>query len=357
MLASDHTLEMGEEGTVPEKPKLSVYWAAACGGCEVSVVNIHEKILDVDANFDFMFCPCLLDTKKKEIEALDDGAILLTLFNGAIRTEENEEMAHLMRKKSKLLVAFGSCANEGCIPALSNLSTRNEHLRAIYLDNPSVDNPGRVLPKTNTTVPEGSLHLPRFYDQVRTLSQVVDVDYFMPGCPPEAHQIAAVIDVVIAVLQGKAELPPKGSILGAGHSAVCDECQRKRTDDRKLTKFHRTWEIIPDRELCLLEQGVVCMGVATRDGCGALCPKVNMPCIGCYGAPDGVLDQGAKMSAVLGGLIDIEGLKGIPEEQIPARIDAMLDAIPDFAGTFYKFSVAGSALRKTTRESHEDDLD
>ena len=75
------------------KPKLSVYWGASCGGCEIAIANLHEKILLVDQYFDFMFCPCLLDTKRKDIEALPDGNIALTLFNGAIRTEENEEMA------------------------------------------------------------------------------------------------------------------------------------------------------------------------------------------------------------------------------------------------------------------------
>src|SRR6266567_444183 len=102
-----------------DKPKLALYWAASCGGCEIAVVNLHEKILDLDAAFDFMFCPCLLDTKKKEIEALPDGSIAITLFNGAIRTAENEEIAQLLRRKSRLLIAFGSCASEGCIPGLA----------------------------------------------------------------------------------------------------------------------------------------------------------------------------------------------------------------------------------------------
>ena len=94
-----------------------MYWAASCGGCEISLVNIQEKILEVDANFNFMFCPCLIDTKKKDIQALPDKSIALTLFNGAIRTEENEEMAHLLRQKSQTLVAFGSCSYAGSIPS------------------------------------------------------------------------------------------------------------------------------------------------------------------------------------------------------------------------------------------------
>lgn len=322
-----------------EKPKLSLYWAASCGGCEIAIVNLNEKILDIDANFDFMFCPCLLDTKKKDIEAMPDKSIAVTLFNGAIRTAENEEMAHLLRKKSQIFIAFGSCSYEGCIPGLANLYTKDDIFRAVYLDNLTVDNPLGIIPQAETEMPEAKIHLPEFYERVKTLAQVADVDYFIPGCPPEPHQIWNVVE---AVVQGK-PLPPKGTVIGAGKSSVCDECERKK-NDKKITGFKRTYEIIPDREQCLLEQGFICMGIATRDGCGGLCPKVNMPCTGCYGSPEGVLDQGAKMVAALGSIIDVGDVKGLSEDEINKRIDMIIDAIPDFAGSFYKYSLPGSIL-------------
>ena len=105
------------------KPKFAMYWAASCGGCEIAVLNIHEKILDVDANFEVVFWPVAMDAKYKDVEAMPDESITLTLFNGGMRNSENEEMAHLMRRKSKILVAFGSCAIEGCIPGLANFSS------------------------------------------------------------------------------------------------------------------------------------------------------------------------------------------------------------------------------------------
>ena len=111
-----------------QKPKLAMYWAASCGGCEISLANIHEAILEVDTHFDFMFCPCLMDTKKKDIEALPDGDIFLTLFNGSLRTAENLEMAILLRRKSQVFVAFGSCAATGGIPALANQAALNRLL-------------------------------------------------------------------------------------------------------------------------------------------------------------------------------------------------------------------------------------
>ena len=100
-----------------------MYWAASCGGCEIAVLNIDEKILDVDANFDVVFWPVAMDAKYKDVEAMEDGSILLCLFNGGIRNSENEDIAHLLRRKSKILVAFGSCATEGCIPGLANFSS------------------------------------------------------------------------------------------------------------------------------------------------------------------------------------------------------------------------------------------
>ena len=325
---------------MPDKPKLSMYWAASCGGCEIALVNINEKILDVAAAFDFMFCPCLIDTKKKDIEAMPDESIAITLFNGAIRTEENQEMACLLRKKSRFLIAFGSCSYEGCIPGLGNLSTKADVMKTVYLDNASIDNPSGIVPQPVTKVPEGTLHLPVFFDAVNTLAQVTDVDYFIPGCPPEPHQIWNVLE---AVVSGK-PLPPKGSVIGAGKSTVCEECDHIK-EDKNIKGLRRTYEFVPDAKQCLLEQGLICMGIATRDGCGALCPKVNMPCTGCYGPPEGVPDQGAKMVGALGSILDIGDLKGLPEEEIDKRTDAILDAIPDFAGTFYKYTLPGSILR------------
>jgi F420-non-reducing hydrogenase small subunit len=249
-------------------------------------------------------------------------------------------MAHLMRKKSRVLIAYGSCSYAGSIPALSNLHSKEDHLRSIYLESPSLDNPRQILPQEITLAPEGELQLPGFHERVRTLAQTVEVDYCIPGCPPESHQIWNILDLLIR----NEPLPPKGSILGAGRSSVCEECKRTRTD-KKIARFHRTYERIPETESCLLDQGFLCMGPATRDGCGGLCPQVNMPCIGCYGPPEDVLDQGAKMAGTIGSILDIEKLKGRSDHEINQHIDQILETLPDVAGGFYKFSLAGSLLK------------
>jgi len=317
-----------------QKPKFAMYWAASCGGCDIAVLNIHEKILDVDANFDVVFWPVAMDAKYKDVEAMPDKSILLTLFNGGIRNDENEHIAKLLRKKSQILVAFGSCACEGCIPALANLSPADEIVGTAF-HTISTENPEGIHPHVSWKAPEGDIHIPTIYPVLKTLEQVVDVDYFMPGCPPESHQIGTVIDLVIQVLQGKAQLPPKGATIGVGNSTVCDECKRTR-NVKAIKEFNRIQLIHADPELCLLEQGIPCNGPATRSGCDSRCPTAGAQCIGCYGPAEGVIDYGARLISAFASVIDSTD---------PQEIDRILDGIPDPAGQFYRFSMGGSLLR------------
>jgi F420-non-reducing hydrogenase small subunit len=320
------------------KPKFAMYWAASCGGCEIAVLNTNEKILDIDANFDVVFWPVAMDAKYKDVRAMQDQEITLTLFNGSIRNRENEEMAHLLRRKSKILVSFGSCAGEGCIPGLANLSSPHSLFHTVY-NTISTDNPDNFQrPASRYQSPEGSLHIPEFYPVVRTLDQVVKVDYTIPGCPPESHQIAAVIDVIINALHGKDELPAPGTVLGAGPSTVCDECPRTR-NKKTIKRFIRVQDMEQiDPDLCLLEQGIPCNGPATRSGCGSLCPKAAAQCIGCYGPAEGVVDFGARLMTAFASVIDSSD---------PDEVDRILDGIPDPAGQFYRFNLAKSLLRSS----------
>jgi F420-non-reducing hydrogenase small subunit len=314
------------------KGKLALYWAASCGGCEIAVLAINEKILDVAALFDIVLWPVAVDAKIHDVEKMPDGSIDVCLFNGGIRTSEQEYVAQLLRQKSKVLVAFGSCAQEGCIPGLANLASRRRIFQTVYHDTPSTENPEKTEPQHKTPVPEGDLYLPVFYDTLRTLDQTVRVDYYLPGCPPEAERIW---DAITAIVSGN--LPPPGSVIGT-ETTVCQECKRTR-EEKKVKKFHRTWEIIPDETTCLLEQGLLCCGIATRAGCGAKCPQVNSPCIGCYGPNVGVRDFGARLMTALASIIDSND---------PDEIDRIIrDGIPDPVGSFYRFSLAGSPLRRS----------
>ena len=315
------------------KLKLAVYWASACGGCCVSVLDVHEKLFDVVAAADLVFWPIALDIKYRDVENMPDKHIDVTLFNGAIRNSENEHMAHLLRKKSKILVAYGSCSHLGGIPGLANFSNKEEIFRRIYIESESVINPDNIVPLPEYEVKEGILEIPEFYNDVHSLAQVTDVDYFIPGCPPQTERL---LEVFTAIVSG-AELPPKGSVIGAETKTQCDECVRKKTENKRIKKFYRPWEIKDDGVTCFMEQGVLCMGPATRAGCGYRCIKGNAPCRGCYGPTDGVTDPGAKMMSAVAGIID---------EKEPEEISRILEDLVDPAGLFYRFSLPVSLIRR-----------
>jgi len=314
-----------------EKLKLALYWAASCGGCEIAQLEIGDKILKLAEAADIVFWPVAIDAKYKDVEAMPDKSIDVCLFNGAIRNSEQEHMARMLREKSKTMIAYGSCAYEGCIPGLANMFNRRLVFERAYLETPSTDNKEGVLPRISCQMPEGELTLPEFYDTVRSLCQTVDVDYIVPGCPPEERTTWLALE---AVLEGK--LPPKGTVITHNAKSVCDDCPRKR-DVKKVKKFYRTFEITTDPEVCLLEQGLVCAGIATRGGCGAPCLQANMPCTGCYGPMEGVVDQGAAFLGAVASVIDSDD---------PEEIRRILDDIRDPVGTFYRYSLPASLLRR-----------
>jgi F420-non-reducing hydrogenase small subunit len=323
-----------------EKLKLGFYWAASCGGCEIAVLDINEKILDVVKIADIVFWPVAIDVKYKDVEAMPDKYIDICFFNGSIRSGEQEHMAKLLRQKSKTLVAFGSCAQEGCIPGLANLHDRKEIFDKVYLESKSISNPKRIVPKTSTEAKEGTLKLPEFYDTVKTLDQTVDVDYYLPGCPPPVKLIATAVEAI-----ANNQLPPKGSVL-APLKSVCDECPRKK-DNKKISKIYRVHEKIPEPEKCLLEQGIICMGPATRSGCGAQCLTVDMPCTGCGGPCPNSPEQGAAMMSALASIL---GLEGETEHYSQEDVDILMDQIKDPLGTFYMYSLPSSILKRKVME-------
>ncbi|MGA2682494.1 MAG: oxidoreductase [Candidatus Bathyarchaeia archaeon] len=319
-----------------QKLKVAFYWAASCGGCEIAVLDMNEKILDFVGIADIVFWPVAMDIKYKAVEAMPDKYIDVCFFNGSIRSEEQEHMAKLMRQKSKTLIAFGSCAHEGDIPGLANLHTRQEIFETVYLKNPSTLNQTGVVPLTSFKAKEGTLKLPELYDTVKTLGQTVDVDYYLPGCPPPVKLILKAVDAI-----AKNQLPPKGSVL-APLESVCFECPRKK-ENKSVDKIYRVYEKAPEPEKCLLEQGILCMGVATRSGCGAQCLTVDMPCTGCGGPCPNVLEQGAAMMSALASIFDLNDEQ---KHYTQDDVDKLMDQIKDPLGTFYMYSLPSSILRR-----------
>jgi F420-non-reducing hydrogenase small subunit len=313
------------------KPKVALYWAASCGGCDIGLLEIGENLLKLIDAVDIVFWPVAIDVKYKDVEAMEDQSIDICLFNGAIRSSEQEHIAKLLRAKSKVMIAFGACAYQGGIPGLANMFNREMIMERAFLDTPSTENPDKVLPQTSYQAPEGELTLPKLYDTVKTLAQTVKVEYIIPGCPPEAQTTWMALEALI-----NGQMPPVGTVITDNARAVCDECPRKR-DVKKVKKFYRTYEIDPDPEICLLEQGLPCAGIATKGGCGARCPKAGMPCTGCYGPIEGVIDQGAHFMNAIASVIDSND---------PDEIGKIIEDIRDPAGTFYRYSLPDSILRR-----------
>ena len=314
------------------KPKIGFYWCASCGGCEEAVVDLAEDVLKVVAAVDIVFWPCAMDFKRSDLEAMADGEMAACFVNGAIRTSEQREMVELCRRKAQALVAFGSCAHTGGIPGLANLCTLESIFETVYGDGQfSTVNPEKTRPQAATQVPGGGVTLATMDHSVKTLDQVVPVDYYLPGCPPPVKLIAA---AVTALLEGN--LPPRGAVL-APDMALCKECPRidSKPQDPFLREFKRPHQVLIDPEKCFLAQGILCMGPATRDGCDHACIGGNMPCTGCLGPVSRTRDYGAAILSAVSSLVDSN------DEH---EVAAILEKIPDPAGTFNRYSLPSSML-------------
>ncbi|MBS4014941.1 MAG: oxidoreductase [Candidatus Latescibacteria bacterium] len=326
---------MSEKQT-KKKFKFGFYWAASCGGCEIAVLDLNEKILDVLNIADIVLWPVAMDVKYADVENFPDQYMDVCFFNGSIRNSEQEHMAKLLRKKSKVLIAFGSCAHHGCIPGLANLHNRQTIFDTVYKETVSTNNPENKRPLVNSVVKEGELIIPEFYDNVRPLDKVVDVDYYLPGCPPPVPLIINAVDAI-----AKGTLPQKGTVL-APIKSLCDECERNVNKEKKMPDIKRVYEIEADPKKCFLEQGIICMGPATRSGCQTRCINANWPCTGCLGPTPEVTDQGAKMISAIGSILKIDQEKKLTD----AEVQALTDKIKDPIGTFYMYDLASAIIYK-----------
>jgi F420-non-reducing hydrogenase small subunit len=315
------------------RPKIALYWCSSCGGCEESVLDMGEDILKVKELADIVFWPVAIDTKYKDIKEMNDGEITACFINGSIRMDEQEHMAKLLRKKSKLIIAHGACAHIGGVYGLSNFYTREECLYRSYKEVPSVNNPEGIMPQTQSMDGKIKLELSGFHDLVKPLNQVIEVDYYIPGCPPNPKYV---LEGILSVVQN---IPiAKGKIF-ADRKALCATCSRRDSKPdkviyREFKRLHE-WEWNPD--ICFLAQDMLCLGPATRGGCEERCIKANMPCRGCYGPMENVIDQGGKFLSALASIIDSK------DEN---ELGKIADSILDMGGMFYRYSLPSSLLRR-----------
>lgn len=301
--------------------KVAQEWFAICGGCEVTVLDVGEPLLDLLPELEFVHMPVIMDHKlfgqtgenpKAEIPEADVGII-----TGGIRNEENKRLALEMRSKVKTLIAMGSCAAFGGIPALANQFPLNDVYQRVFQGNGTTD-PGPT--------PTGDV--PPLLDRVYAVHEVVPVDLKLPGCPTTPTMFA---NAVLHLL--------KGTPFSLSEKSVCDECPTLR-QKKAVSQVKRPLESVEgvgeplNQVRCFMEQGFLCQGPATRGGCGdgqtPRCIRAYMPCRGCFGP---VKEDANPMVDMMSALSTI----GLDPKQIPDR-----------AAQFNRFTGAGRLNPKPT---------
>lgn len=268
------------------KVTVATTWLQSCSGCHISLLDLHEDLLDVLSLIDLKYSPIV------DVKTLPE--VDVALVEGAVANEDNEEVLKTFRAKAKILVAFGTCACFGGMPGLRNLFEREEVLERGYVGTEST---------VAGQVPHGS-EIPRLKKWVKAPSDVVKIDYQIPGCPPLPSMIK---ETLVALIEGRT--PPVKT------RNLCEECDRKKDKMLIASRNFVTDSVVSPHELdridpdiCFLEQGVLCMGPATGEGCGTRCLKGNMPCRGCMGPTPDALEQGAKSINALSSILPAGGL-------------------------------------------------
>ena len=236
-------------------------WLSDCSGCHIAIVDLHEKILNVLQAVTIQRCPVLTDVKGYPHATVG-------LVSGAIRNEHDRYAAIEMRKACDIVIAWGSCAVFGGPAGAGNLHTPAEIVQAVYLEN-----------KTTTPAPPPSTMVSPLESVVSPLDTVIDVDLYLPGCPP--HPVF-VLEALSALVEGR---EPEVS-----RRSVCAKCKR-RMEKTGVTKVRANSDGIPDPEQCFLSQGYACLGSVTIDRCLAPCPTNGVPCTGCAGATMQILTE------------------------------------------------------------------
>ena len=330
--------------TEKKKLKLAIGLGSTCSGCDIAILDLGGKLLELIDLADIVYWPTAFDFKHSDLKELEDKEIDITLYHGTIRTTEHEEIARILRKKSKVLIAFGSCSCFGGVPGLCNLTDKKQIFDAVYGENLSVANKENIFPEEKLLINKNkSITLPHLFDTGKTLKQLVEVDYFIPGCPPPMQLIEGLIPLMKDVLED-AQLPEKGTVFGS-KKTLCDECPLKK-ENKMISKIVNPVTAIVDPERCLLEQGILCMGPVTRGGCEARCLNVLMPCRGCMGPGPETEDQGVKMISAIASILGVKDEENLTDRQI----EDLLSGIKDIVGTFYRFTLPDALLNKKIEE-------
>ncbi|HMK56684.1 MAG TPA: hypothetical protein VK448_08620 [Dissulfurispiraceae bacterium] len=272
----------------------------SCCGCHMALVNLGTDLLDILADNALVYSPVIMDEKKIQ-------RCTVALVEGGVRNHENVEKLKELREKADILIALGTCASFGGISGMGSAFATFELLANAY---------------GSEFAPEG---LPLLEPRVSPIDAHVEVDYYIPGCPPP---LGILRNTLVSLLSGqkpqRVDLP------------VCAEC--KRTVKKHLgAEIKRMADNMPDEEECLLSQGFVCLGSVSRCGCGAVCTHAGVPCKGCRGPIDRVFVE--PTHGILHDLTRrISHFTGEKVETVESRLK-------DILHTFYSYTLSVPEMR------------
>ena len=314
------------------KPKVAFYWCASCGGCEEAVVDLAEKVIDVAAAVDIVFWPVALDFKRKDVEALPDGAIAATFLNGAIRTTEHEEMAHLLRRKSQVLDRLRRLRGARRHPGPREpVGPRERSCTRSTATRPAPTTRPACCPERRHRADGHEVELPGFYDTVRSLDQVVEVDYTIPGCPPTPELLA---DAVTALLNGHAAAEGRGA--RARHRALRElpaQAQQARPAlDPRLQAAARGAS--STRSSACSRRGSCAWARPRGAAAAAAASRGTCPAPGASGRPAACGTAAPRRS---------RGSSRCSRPRTTRTSAKAIESIPDPVGTFYRYTLAGVA--------------
>lgn len=319
--------------------KLAVVYGGICGGCDVSLINTVSKDLNsFIERFDIVFWPIALDAKLEVLEKTE--SIDASIYMGTVRTEEHLRLAQLVRRKSKIVVAYGSCAAFGGIPGLG-ATLEPEAMLSIVNSTVTVN----VRPNLN---PSGELKPPKLLSTELMINSyalnALKPDIIAPGCPPED----GVNEKLMMILKESLEGRNNGVTVVGDEESLCRNCPRKPADltKIKMPTIRRLHEVKVDETRCFLEQGILCMGPATRAGCGHPCLKNNSPCVGCMGPAPGVDDFGLKILSSISSIIAIDKEKELLETGLSKELDRIVDPL----GSFYRYTFPTSTISQLLKK-------
>jgi F420-non-reducing hydrogenase small subunit len=249
--------------------KTAIVSLSTCGGCPAALVEDKEELMKLLKKINITYCTMLID--ESEI-----GEVEVSLVDGAVRGKEDVERLIEARNKSRYLVAWGTCATFGGIPAFANQYELEELIEDSYgqTQDPFAYYLSGMQGVDQTAYQERELKLLR---RVGKLNDFVRVDYYVPGCPPQI----GILNQLINELKGEGQdVKPR--------PIVCSECKRKtlKTPSDSVAIFPKPeW----NKEHCFTSLGSLCMGFITKGGCGAICPRGGLPCWGCRGPSEAAL--------------------------------------------------------------------